>query len=71
MVYNLATCLMRECKGEESESGPDNGCCVLESNLGRDIPSLLWNLILWELITRSSPHSGEGFAHRQEGGEID
>lgn len=62
---------MRGCQGEEAESRQDNGCCVLESNLGRDIPSLLWNLVLQELITRSSPHSREGFAHRQEGGEID
>lgn len=65
-VYNLATCFMRGCKGEEAESGQDNGCCVLESNLGRDIPSLLWNLVLQELITRSSPHSRGEFAHRQE-----
>lgn len=34
--------------------------------LGSDIPSLLWNPILQELITRYSPHSREGFAHRQE-----
>lgn len=65
-VYNLATCFMRRCKGEEAESGQYNGCCVLESNRGRDIPSLLWNLVLQELITRSSPHSREEFALRQE-----
>lgn len=62
---------MAACKEDERERSRDceqdqGGGSALESNLGSDIPSLLWNPILQELITRYSPHSREGFAHRQE-----
>lgn len=54
-------------RARSRDCGQDQGGgSALESNLGSVIPSLLWNPILQELITRYSPHSREGFAHRQE-----
>lgn len=47
-VYNMAVCFIRQYRRDKPESVGRTklSFSVLESNLGSDIPSLLWNPIL-------------------------